>query len=206
MTRPFLVTGCGRSGTTWAARALSQLGLPCLHEFQFSPVQHGPLARSESSWLAVPYLDELPTGTPVVRIMRDPYAVVRSAYARAFLSQPDANLYARFVARHRPDITRPGDHLARVIRWVALWDRPLDHHATHTLYTGDVGSLARTLGVLSGETVSALAVLDVVERLGSRVNTNDPVVKLDVPSREAIDAHPDGSLIRARARQFGFAD
>lgn len=206
MTRPFLITGCGRSGTTWAAALFRKLGYPCLHEHQFSPVMHGPLRKSESSWLAVPYLHIIPASTPILRVMRDPYAVTQSAYARAFLSDPEGHLYARFVDKHRPDITAPKDHLARAIRWAALWDEPVADRLHAVLFTGSLSSAALCIGHATDALVPTSKILSVMQGLGNQVNTNDPVLKLDVPSREDIDAHPDGHLIRTRAAEFGFTD
>lgn len=205
MTHPFLVTGCGRSGTTWAAHLFTRLGYPCLHEHQFSPVMHGPLRESESSWLAIPYLDTLPARTPILRIMRDPYAVVQSAYARAFLSDPEGDPYDRFVTKHRPDITAPRDRLARAIRWVALWDEPVADQLHATLFTGVLSSARFCIGHATDALVPASKILSVMQELGTQVNTNAPALKRGVPSRGDIGAHPDGHLIRTRAEEFGFA-
>lgn len=126
---PVLVTGCGRSGTGWAARMLG-----CHHEKQYTPTRHGPLIERESSWLAIPYLDELPDSAAVIRVIRNPYNVVASALRRNFLADPEANPYGRFAVEHCPRIGDADDHLGRVIRWVAFWDAPLDlveHAALH---------------------------------------------------------------------------
>lgn len=206
MTRPFLITGCGRSGTTWAAALFRRLGYPCLHEHQFSPVTHGPLRESESSWLAIPYLDTLPARTPILRVMRDPYAVTQSAYARAFLSDPEGDPYARFVAKHRPDITAPRDRLARAIRWAALWDEPVADRRHAALFTGSLYSVGVCINHTTNARVPSSKILSVMRELGTQVNTNAPALKRGVPSREDIDAHPDGHLIRTRAEEFGFTD
>lgn len=206
MTRSFLITGCGRSGTTWAAALFRKLGYPCLHEHQFSPVMHGPLRESESSWLAIPYLDTLPARTPILRIMRDPYAVTQSAYARAFLSDPEGDPYDRFVAKHRPDITAPRDRLARAIRWVALWDEPVADRRHAALFTGSPSSAKLGIGHATNARVPISKVLSVMQELGTQVNTNAPALKRGIPSRGDIGAPPDGHLIRTRAAEFGFTD
>lgn len=116
-----LVTGCGRSGTKWASQLFG-----CRHESQFTPTRHGPLVESESSWLAVPYLEHLPSDTQIIRVIRNPYHVVASALRRAFLAHPEANRYGAFAVEHCPPVADAADHLGRVIRWVAHWDVPLD--------------------------------------------------------------------------------
>lgn len=203
MTGPmFLVTGCGRSGTAWAARLFTALGYPCGHERQYTPWRSGPLAAPESSWLAVPHLDALGPGARVVRLIRDPYAVVASTMARGFLADL-TDPYAAYVAEHRPDITAPGDHLGRAIRWAALWDTPLDD-ARHAVIAVDAATLAATAGAVAyatGASPGTAALADVLHKLGSRINAGPR--SGDV--RAAVDAHPDGRLIADRAERWGYA-
>src|SRR3546814_6093748 len=54
-TSPFLITGCGRSGTGWAAALFTALGYPCGHETVFRYDGVGAFNQPDSSWLAVPY-------------------------------------------------------------------------------------------------------------------------------------------------------
>ena len=55
-----LITGTGRCGTGWMARALTAAGAPCGHEAAFTARGHGDCDWvAESSWLAAPYLDRL---------------------------------------------------------------------------------------------------------------------------------------------------
>ena len=101
----FLITGCGRSGTGYIAQLLSALGLPCGHEkiFSLPAVVREKLAWPEtwpgdSSWLAVPFLDELPEGTAVLHQVRDPLAVVRSFARIRFFEGKEP--YRDFLERH----------------------------------------------------------------------------------------------------------
>lgn len=205
MSALFLVTGLGRSGTTFAHKLFTKLGHPCLHEHQYSPVNHGPLVRSESSWLAVPFLDQVPETVPVLRVIRNPYLIVRSAYQRAFLTEVEHHPHAAFVAKHAPPVTAPEDHLARCIRWVALWDEPMDHRYTPLMRVdGSALHLASAVGAAIRRPVTDDVVGRMAARLGNQVNTNDPALKLGGPTREDIDRHPDGALIRERAERFGY--
>lgn len=204
MTRPFLITGCGRSGTGWAAALLTTLGYPCAHEEQFSWNRSGPLRRSESSWLAVPHLDDLPRDTRVLRIMRDPYQVVQSIMARGFLRH-GADVFDGYVEHHRPDIFTSGTHLGRAIRYVALWDEPLE--GMNILWVD--GNTHRTTGAARYITRSPISrgdVGDARRAVGAGVNVTPLYRLLPAPTIEQINDHPDGALIAARAQRFGYGD
>lgn len=201
MTRPFLVTGCGRSGTGWAAALFTALGYPCGHEAVFGPDGPGAFHRPDSSWLAVPHAASLPAGTPLLRVMRNPYAAVQSAFAKGFLAEM-SDPYSRYVRRYRPRITRPDDHLARVIRWVALWDDPLDDLG-HLLVPIETGNMALAVEHATGDRLPDEAVQDALVVVGMKVNTVlDPWQVR--PSYERIMDHPDAPLLASRARRFGY--
>jgi hypothetical protein len=205
MTGSFLITGCGRSGTAWAARLFTELGYPCTHEGQFNLARSGPLTGGESSWLAIPHLDSLDSSTPILRIMRDPYQVVQSAMARRFLRDPEGP-YEKYAIRHCQGLGNGRGHLGRVIRWVALWDSPLMDYRVHGLRaewgTRDVRLAVRRAtgdrGILD-ERVST-----VLHTLGKKTNTSPLFSHTQYVTREQIDAHPDGSMIRRRAKKFGY--
>src|SRR3546814_5089431 len=55
MTRPFLITGLGRSGTGWAAAIMTAHGYPTGHEVVFGPNGPGRFVQPDSSWMAVPH-------------------------------------------------------------------------------------------------------------------------------------------------------
>jgi hypothetical protein len=79
MTDRFVVTGCGRSGTTYLANLLTAAGVPCGHEEAYSwagPGRWRDGRLAESSWLAAAQLDAV--DVPVVLLVRHPLAVVRS--------------------------------------------------------------------------------------------------------------------------------
>jgi hypothetical protein len=110
--RPFVVTGCARSGTTYMAAVLSGLGLRVGHEVVFGPRvraftgwhgQHG-----DSSWLAAPFLDQIDDAL-VFHQIRHPLKVVRSLVGvrffadrgPAFLHGDDAYTRAKWAMRER---------------------------------------------------------------------------------------------------------
>lgn len=110
--RPFVVTGCARSGTTYMSAVVSGLGLRFGHEVVFGPRtrafegwqgQHG-----DSSWLAAPFLDQI-GDAPVFHQIRHPLKVVRSLVGvrffadrgSAFLHGDDAYTRAKWAVRER---------------------------------------------------------------------------------------------------------
>ena len=204
--RDFLITGCGRSGTGWAASVFSELGFPCSHEVQFGLGVHGPLKGGEASWMAIPHLDSLGPCTPILRMMRDPYEVVASAMAKGFLADPDEP-YSAYAIQHCPDIYQGAGRinwLARVIRYVALWDQPLGDRKVYGLR---VESTARQVRLAVKDATGAEDLTDqdvatVLEKVGTTVNSSfRSRVTWGVQS-EHIDAHPDGALIRKKAKRF----
>lgn len=204
LPRPFLITGCGRSGTAWAASLFTMLGTECLHERQYRPGSHGPLRKPESSWLAIPYLEDLPEGTPVLRIMRDPYDVVRSTMARGFLADM-SNRHAAYAAKHCMGINGARDHLGRAIRWATLWDTPLNVRPHQILRTGDLKSVLDAYRYATGGKPPRMPVQDAMNQIGQKVNTNNPHTRFRTPDRKEINDHPDGGLLRHRATRYGYS-
>lgn len=202
----FLITGCGRSGTGWAARLFTGLGFPCSHEGQFNLATHGPLRGGESSWLAIPHLDSLDPSIRLLRIVRDPYEVVQSVMARGFLLNT-VGPYEQYTLKHCPLIGYGNGHLSRAIRWVDFWDRPLDWRAHETLFCNDPATgLVNSVLHATGEEMSISKVLAVMDEIGTRTNTNVAYpIGRHIPTREEIDAHPEGARVRRRAERFGYA-
>ncbi|MCB0909178.1 MAG: hypothetical protein KDB63_18895 [Nocardioidaceae bacterium] len=108
--RPFVVTGCARSGTTYMAALLSGIGLRVGHEVVFGPRtrrfegwqgQHG-----DSSWLAAPFLDQIDDAL-VFHQVRHPLKVVKSLVGvrffadrgQIFLQGDDAYTRAKWKVR-----------------------------------------------------------------------------------------------------------
>lgn len=203
-TKPFLITGLGRSGTGWAAAMFTALGYPCNHEVAFGPYGCQEFTQPEASWLGVPYAHALHVsfGTPVIQMIRDPYEVAASAYARGFLADVEEP-FAAYALRHCSIIEDASDHLGRVLRWVASWDWTLESvpHMDVMLNSPDVrGMVLYATGFEPGwGDVSHARSL-----IGSRVNSKEHERVLDGLTRAQIDDHYDGHLIRSRAERFGY--
>lgn len=79
--RPFVITGCGRSGTNYIAHVLRRTGLSCGHEDVFT-TRSGQVRFSaydgDASWMAAPHVPNLPGEVVVFHQVRDPERVIRS--------------------------------------------------------------------------------------------------------------------------------
>jgi hypothetical protein len=100
-----LLTGCGRSGTSYTATLLTALDVRCGHElvFRLPEIVRGEVSwpedlPAESSWLAAPYLQLLPAETLVLHQVREPLAVLRSL-RRVGLFETSGP-FRSFVAEH----------------------------------------------------------------------------------------------------------
>lgn len=117
----FVVTGSGRCGTTWMARALTRVGVPTGHEEVFNPwTREWPdYLRADSSWVAACKLDEVTE--PVALLVRHPLAVVRSMVEIGFFSWDLDNLYHQPLREAFPEVydwSKPQDRALQT--WVAL--------------------------------------------------------------------------------------
>ncbi len=94
---PFLVTGCGRSGTQYVARLLVAMGMRVHHEHVFLPDRMEGQTKDTMtalmqtmevdgsvSWFAVPYLDLIPDDWKIIHLVRNPVKVIRSWVAHGF--------------------------------------------------------------------------------------------------------------------------
>lgn len=125
--QPFLITGNAHSGTGWASELFTRLGFPCGHEQWFNTDSH-ELLGSDSSWLAVPFLDELPVGTPIIHLVRHPVKVLKSYLRTDEQEDPyQTSPHYRFMCTHRPYICNSGSLPERAVRRVCTWDEPLFH-------------------------------------------------------------------------------
>lgn len=206
----FVVTGTGHSGTAWAARLFTELGFPCGHERWHNLSPYAGMGGADSSWMAMPRLGQIPEGTPVVHLVREPLAVLRSAL-RTRTGDPEwVRPYDEFVAHHRPDIAEPVDPLDRWIRHVARWDAPADAYPHRVrLRVEDAGDPARVADVVefaTGQRPNESAVACVVARLGTRVNTHAPshYGRDREVAWERVLSRADGWELAAASDKYGY--
>jgi hypothetical protein len=140
----FFILGCSRSATGYIAKLLSNSGVRCGHEKFFDiwrvmkpnpPSEFAsafPHLRGEASFLAVPYVDDLPPGSIVLHQVRHPLAVTRSHMGIRFFAEPfqPSEFLAEnhpditdFIARNAPEIFSDDDELRRSLRYWVHWNR-----------------------------------------------------------------------------------
>lgn len=192
----FVVTGCGRSGTTFLARLLSSLNVPCGHEQTFTPRTRTiprPL-NSDASWMAVPFLGALPPEYPIVHLSRAP-ALVAASFVRIgffspahdeywrptvrlnpFRQRPEGREYIEFLRRHSPQTFQKRRAVDRALyHW---WDwnsrilaqsdgRPYIHLRISDV---DPATITRLLGVLD-ERRSTVEIQRALDSLPTDVNS-----------------------------------
>lgn len=99
-----MVTGSGRCGTTWMARALTRVGLPCGHEDVFNPWESDwpDHLRADSSWVASCQLDQV--DVPMVLLVRHPLSVVKSLVEIGFFGWDVGNDYHEPLREAFPEV------------------------------------------------------------------------------------------------------
>ena len=147
----FIVTGCPRSGTAYAAALFSALGVRCEHEKVFGIAQalgeqpvHWGDAQGDSSFLAVPFLPL--QDTVVLHQVRHPLEFTRSIVGIAFLSDHRREKpFPTIIGRHAPEVyEQPREALRAAVLW-RTWNMRAEAHAdiTYRLEDLDVGLLLR---------------------------------------------------------------
>ena len=164
MVKRFLVTGCPRSGTGYAAALFRALGIRCGHEEVFGTEQvlaGEPVVWNgfdgDSSWMAVPALPL--DGVVVLHQVRHPLEVIRSIVGTRFLELVDRpnrprpvvrNRFASVVWRHAKEVFEPETETERAAHFWRLWNERAEAHATFTyrLEDFDAGLLIHLCALL----------------------------------------------------------
>jgi len=96
----FVVTGTGHSGTGYISKLLCELGINCGHQSVFQPKTEGAKFtdyQGDASWLAAPFITELPNKIMVFHQVRDPIAVARSIIGIGFFDQIPTRDHAPYL-------------------------------------------------------------------------------------------------------------
>lgn len=126
-----LLVGCGRSGTRYAARLLTEAGLPCSHEKRFGLFscgwQEGDTA--ESSWMALPALENHLAGKVLaVHLTRHPLDTIRSLVGTGFLGgAPGWALYRSWLCGASPRVTAKQGPLERAVWYWIEWNQRIEN-------------------------------------------------------------------------------
>jgi hypothetical protein len=232
MAKPkFIVTGCSRSGTTYMSVLLSELGLVCGHERVFNIFPVTELAPpfdyekmfgdkdGDSSFLAVPYIKDLPEGTVVLHQVRHPVHVIRSHMGIRYFAadyQPTMYLadnhpdFLNFIGRHCPEIFSDEDELRRTMRYWVQWNKMAEEGATasnvrylrYRVEALDLRLLEQIIELLQIR-VSALKTSQALASISRSTNAR---LRDDAISWDAL---PEGRLksdIAKLAAEYGYGD
>lgn len=141
----YVVVATPRSGTGFISEVLKNLGLSCGHERFYGPQRAKPGMHvrnpfkkeywygkrntlGDSSWLAVPFLSELPKGSTIIHQVRDPLKSLNSMIHTQCLDwdqdiDPDQKMYAEFIFNHMKDHKWPKDPLGRAQLFWVKWHK-----------------------------------------------------------------------------------
>jgi hypothetical protein len=126
----FLVVGSGRSGTQYASKLFTELGIPCGHETLFRLTSaSGQTLVGDASFGAVAYLDEF-QGI-ILHQVRHPLRVLRSILATGFFDRPDKYLfYYQLIESVLPQIDQRKSSLHKAMYYIVEWNRLCEQAAT----------------------------------------------------------------------------
>lgn len=168
-----LITGAGRSGTTWFTRMFQQAGIPATHERVYNRDNRHVDAEwvCEASWLAAPYTP-IP-GVHVVRLVRHPLRVIASRATWGTFGPPGYKVKPA-AARIRRE---KGDFAVRHCPIIATGDTLVDKAALHWAYWNRLVAADETIRIedVTVDTVNRLA--HIVDRSASVVSLGKPVNK-----------------------------
>jgi hypothetical protein len=140
----FIVTGCPRSGTAYAAALFSALGVRCDHEKVFGVAQamgdqpvNWDSAEGDSSFLAVPFLPV--DDTVVLHQVRHPLEFARSIVGTALLADHRRDKpFPSAIARHAPEIYEADRTPERAALMWTIWNKRAEAHADITYRIEDL--------------------------------------------------------------------
>jgi hypothetical protein len=171
MMLPFVISGCGKSGTLYTARLLNTLGIRTSFEEFFTAFTLPTNVNAFTCWLkatstcgevssfAAPFSQTLPTSWrpapgAVVHIhqIRNPIKVIRSLMgARTFHPRPCRVLNVRFNFRHVPEMSEDDEPIILAMTYWIYWNRLAKSRHPHLYHVesiskGSLQSLLETLG------------------------------------------------------------
>lgn len=199
-----LVTGCGRSGTRFVATALKHAGVNAGHEHLFTTTMHEWPANYysgvEISWLAVPWLHELPSDVSIVHLVRHPLDVVRSFLGIRFFEKQWSE-YTRFVMNYCPGDVLDGKPIDQALGYWLGWNSmvSVSNHIRIRVECLTPAILCSLFGTL-GFRLSRRKLEESFEKLGTRHNGRERAL---TTSAEILK-RPLGKKVRSLAVEYGY--
>ncbi len=183
-----LFTGCGRSGTGYVAKLITEAGLVCGHEWAFNPFRAGYWGsfEAESSCLALRAVEDgmINYDCLVVHLIRNPLAVIRSVIGVGLLDQNPPRYKAKYTAwlcANTPQCFAP--HLSPVTRAALYWlfvNQRAENCIDYRLRVEDINELdLREISEIIGKPLDATA-LDRVSKNTNGGQRDDSITWEDV--------------------------
>ena len=127
----YLVTGVPRSGTGYMYKLLESAGIKTGHEKIFTVKGYDSTnlknKEADSSWLAVPFLNEsILSNTKVIHVIRNPYDVVSSILHIGLFNPKQARDYTRFIYKYLPDIKNLDRELEKAVSFYVRWSNKIN--------------------------------------------------------------------------------
>jgi len=187
-----VITGCGRSGTGYAAAILNRCGLRCGHEDVFNASTSTPSFRgfdADSSWLAVPWLHKIQCRA--VHQIRCPLSVISSFVGIGFFSKSPKNKLLAVVNKYDGAILATNDPVLSAIAYWVRWNMAAEQRTQFRYRVEDLdpGVVVRMLG--GRGRVSNDRILSAIATTSKTTNHRDHDVSLgwdDLP-RSSITDH-----------------
>lgn len=150
----YLIVGTPRSGTGFMSESFIQAGLPCNHEKAFSIPRFGVASVAESSWLSVPFLEEVKRLKPdvkIIHVIRNPMSTYRSLVRLGFYVGVKKGLnerrYQNFMSHFIPFEVGLANF---VIEWNKMASKSADY--THFLWDS-IDNLFQNMGERKPESI-----------------------------------------------------
>lgn len=227
--KPFVITGCGRSGTTFTWRLLNRLGIRASHEEYFRPSVYAHVSpysfirwlyatdtKGEVSGLAPPLLAHIAEYCPVISSeftiyhqVRNPVAVIASLMGlRNFHPEHQQSLLVKYNFRFVPSMDTRDDPIISCMKYWLHWNRLVPSMAIRFQAESLIewaGAWELVSGMVGSESpgITEEECQYAVDDLGDRVHSlaRDPSVSW----RRLPDAGGLKEAIFHQAREYGYS-
>ena len=201
----YLVVGTGRCGTKYTAEVLRSVGVRCGHEgvFELGELEHAKqvltdeLWDAESSWLAVPFLeDSMFDDTTIVHLVRHPARVIPSQLRRHYGFEKGK--WYEFRRKHLPTLEHYDEQWIRAAHFYIEWNRKIETCGRPVIFHRIKDDIHELLERLHLDYVGKKLFDD--ETCNSRSRRRQVAVDL-----EALPESLRGQMMRIQER-YGYAD
>lgn len=163
MKLKYVISGTGRCGTLFAAKILTDLGIPCGHEAIFDtngidgaikrlkgelPISCSNISAksgnwikyseiiADSSYMSAPFLDRF--DADIIHIVRNPIEVI-SSFVISFhyfsSHDPGNNKWHKFIYKHSRNLTNPSfNQITRAAYYYVLWNEMIESKSSGKNY------------------------------------------------------------------------